>query len=185
MIIQMAGLPGTGKTTIARLLAVTFPGTVVSKDAIRHSLFSPGQVTYDRDQDNFCAEVGFGVAAQVLQRDPGAVIIFDGRTCSRSYQVVRVSCFARRLGQRLRIIECTCAEQTACDRLSVDAAAARHPAANRDPLLYRALRAEADPVLGPKLVISTDQDLPSCVARCLSYLEFPEQGTGSDDGAWK
>jgi hypothetical protein len=122
--------------------------------------------------------LGFAVAAHLLRRDSGAVIILDGRTCSRSYEVVRAQRFARRLGQELRIIECACAEQTACDRLVADAAEARHPAANRDPRLYRALRAQADPIPGPKLDISTDQDLPSCVARCLNYLELWEQGAG-------
>lgn len=40
VIVIMAGLPGTGKTTLARELAVRVGGRVLSKDEIRHTLFS-------------------------------------------------------------------------------------------------------------------------------------------------
>jgi predicted kinase len=170
VIIQMAGLPGTGKTTIASELARLIPATVISKDHIRHSLFSGHQVAYDREQDDFCADVAFGAAAQLLRLDPAAVIILDGRTCSRAYQVSRVRHFARQMRQGLRIIECCCAEETACQRLAADTLLGRHPAANRDPGLYRTLQPRADPIALPKLIVSTGEALPASIARCMYYL---------------
>ena len=41
MIVLMAGLPGTGKTTLARELAQRTQGALLSKDEIRAALFSP------------------------------------------------------------------------------------------------------------------------------------------------
>ena len=38
MIVLMAGLPGTGKSTLARGLASRVDGAVLSKDEIRHAI---------------------------------------------------------------------------------------------------------------------------------------------------
>jgi predicted kinase len=170
MIIQMAGLPGTGKSTIAARLTRELGATLLSKDHIRHTLFTPGQVAYDQDQDDFCASVLHGTAAQILRLAPGATLVFDGRTCLRAYQLRQVRSFATATGQELRIIECTCAEQTAIGRLRADQQAGRHPAANRDPALYHTLRHQADTIPPPKLVLSTDNNLRTCLTRCLRYL---------------
>ena len=35
MIVTMAGLPGTGKSTLARILAQRLPGAVLDKDIIQ------------------------------------------------------------------------------------------------------------------------------------------------------
>jgi predicted kinase len=166
----MAGLPGTGKSTIAAELARRLCGTVVSKDTIRHTLFDPSHVAYDQQQDDFCAEVGFGVARELLRLDPTSVIILDGRTCSRAYQVNRAVRFSEEVDQPIQIVECVCAEELACSRLIRDASVRRHPAANRDTALYRTLRAEADPIPPPKLTISTNDDLDACVSRCIWHL---------------
>ena len=48
MIVIMAGLPGTGKSTLAQALAQRLPGAVLDKDAIRAALFEPAHVHRDR-----------------------------------------------------------------------------------------------------------------------------------------
>ena len=68
MIVIMAGLPGTGKSTLARALAQRLPGAVLDKDAIRAALFQPAYVEYSPAQDDFCQEIMLQTAAYLLAK---------------------------------------------------------------------------------------------------------------------
>lgn len=170
MIVTMAGLPGTGKSTLAQALARRLPGAVLDKDAIRAALFEPGRVEYSAAQDDFCMEIMLQAAAYLLAKDAGLHILLDGRTFSRAYQRGRAMEFCRQAGTAWAVIECVCAERTAVERLAQAVERKTHPAANRTPELYRQVREAWEPIDEPKLVIDTDENLDSCVARALGYL---------------
>ena len=90
MIVIMAGLPGTGKSTLAQALALRLPGAVLDKDAIRASLFEPPYIEYSLSQDDFCGEVMLQTAAYLLSKHAELKVLLDGRTFSRRYQPDRV-----------------------------------------------------------------------------------------------
>jgi predicted kinase len=171
MIVQLAGLPGTGKSSLATELVrrLGSGALLLDKDRIRHALFGPQHTLYTREQDDFCVVTMLRAAAWQLRHAPNCVVILDGRTCSRAYQVTHVRRFAGRIRQPLRLIECVCADETIEQRLH----ASTHLAANRDIQLYRRLRANADPIPQPKLRLNTDEPLPQCADRALYYLNRP------------
>jgi predicted kinase len=166
MIIQLAGLPGTGKTTLARGLARGLGAVVLSKDDVRHAVFTTA-VNYDRDQDDLCVSFLFQAATYLLERQPGTTVILDGRTCLRAYQVEQVRNLARQLGQPLNIIECVCAEAIVKRRLAADPG---HVAANRNALLYDAIRAGAESIGDPKIMLETGAEPDAVLAECLRLL---------------
>jgi predicted kinase len=170
MIVIMAGLPGTGKSTLARAVARRLPGAVLDKDAIRAALFSPAHIEYSLTQDDFCQEIMLQTAAYLLAKDTELHVLLDGRTFSRRYQRERVIEFCSQVGATWATLECVCAEQTALGRLTEAVAANTHVAANRTPELYREIRKAWEPIEHPKLVIDTDANLDSCVDRVLRYL---------------
>lgn len=170
MIVVMAGLPGTGKSTIARQLAGRLSAEVLDKDAVRGVLFSPGLVEYSTRQDDFCVDILLETAGYLLRHDAVQHVILDGRPFSRRYQVERVERVSEQLGAPVRIIECVCSTETAHRRLSEDASGGNHVAHNRDVDLYLKIKATFEPIEQPKLLVDTEQNLERCVAQCLAYL---------------
>lgn len=164
----MAGLPGTGKSTLAGALAAELSGAILNKDTIRHALFEPSDIEYSTAQDDFCLEIMLQSAEYLFRKDPGRVLFLDGRTFSHRYQIDRVIEFANRLGQPWRILECTCSDATAKARLDK---ASAHAAGNRDYGLYLEVKRRFEPIASPKLVINTDTPLDQCVAAALQALK--------------
>ena len=170
MIVIMAGLPGTGKSTLARALALRLPGTVLDKDSIRGALFEPAYLEYSLAQDDFCGKIMLQTAAYLLSKHADLHVLLDGRTFSRQYQRDRVIEFSSQVGTTCATLECVCSEATALGRIAEAGAANSHIAANRTPELYREIRMAWESIDYPKLVIDTDENLESCVDRAVQYL---------------
>lgn len=170
MIVAMAGLPGAGKSTLARALAPRLAAVVLDKDRIRDSLFAPSHVDYTREQDDFCVDVMYRTTRWLVRRDSATVVILDGRNYARADQIATLRQLAADLDEPLRVIECRCDDEIALARIEEDRAAGRHPAANRDTALYRRLQAAADPISQPKLVVDTGRPIADCAADCLAHL---------------
>jgi adenylylsulfate kinase len=156
MLILMAGLPGSGKSTVARRLAEHLHGAVLSKDTLRHALFPPELVEYSSAQDDFVIELLLQTAEYIWKRARSKIVILDGRTFSRASQRTHVIEFAEKQHQEWRIVECVCADDMARARLAKVDSALFHPAANRTPELYNEVRRRWEPIAEPKLTVKTD-----------------------------
>jgi predicted kinase len=180
MLIVMAGLPGTGKSTLAQALSRALPGVVLNKDQARAALFPPEEIAYSALQDDLVVHVLLLLAAYYQDRNPQRWLILDGRPFTRQYQVQQVLDFANattgRLGLYagreipLRFIECVCPDAVARLRLERAAHRSAHPAANRDYDLYRQMKASAEPLQMPHLVVDTTADPSVYLQQCLDYI---------------
>jgi predicted kinase len=176
VIVQLAGLPGTGKSTLAAELdrRLQDRALLLDKDRVRDALFGPRHTRYTREQDDFCVRLIFQAAAWQLRHAPGTIVILDGRPCVHAYQVAEVRRFAAGLKQPLRIIECACSDSLAEQRLRADAARRSHPATDRGVGLYRRLKAVAEPIPEPKLRLDTARPVHECADQALAYLRLWE-----------
>lgn len=170
MIVLMAGLPGTGKSTLAHAVAARIDGAILNKDAIRHAIFAPPDVEYSSAQDDFILHVMLEAAARLLRKRTHRVIFLDGRTFSRRYQIDQVLHAAKKLNQLWRIFECVCRDETARSRIEAQCTTGEHPAGNRTYAMYLDVKARFEPITLAKTIIDTDQPLEDCVTLALQAL---------------
>jgi predicted kinase len=168
MYVLIAGLPGTGKSTLAGALASQLNGVVLSKDTVRATLF-PGELTdYTREQDDLCFEMVLGAAAYLAHRSRAEFIFLDGRTFSRREQVERAVRAAVEADCGWRILLTTCPDAVAEARLLAEGD--HHPAANRTVNLYRRLKARFEPIADPHCEVDTSQPLEASVQLAAAWL---------------
>ena len=171
----MAGLPGTGKSTLANALAKKLPAVVLNKDLVRAALFQPEDIEHSSQQDDFVVNVMLLVAEYYFLNDSERVIILDGRTFSKKAQVESLVNYSREHNRELKFIYCSCPVEIARDRIERDYKNKEHLASDRDFELYIRLKSHSDPLQVAHFSVDTGETLEHCVDLCLNYLNKPSQ----------
>ena len=174
--VLFAGLPGTGKSTLARALAERLDAAILDKDQVRAALF-PGRFTdYTAQQDGLCMRAMLQAAAYLTEQQSASYIFFDGRTFSSEIQIEEVLLAAERSGAHWHILHLECADAVAEARLAQSDPA--HPARNRAPALYRTLRQGFEPIRRPALVVDTTSGFSGQFEAIEAYLRsLPWRGS--------
>jgi predicted kinase len=170
--VIFAGLPGTGKSSLARTLAERLSAAILDKDRVRGALF-PGALTdYSAEQDQLCMRAMLEAAAYLTEHRRVDYIFFDGRTFSTQGQIEEVLLAAKQAGAHWRILHLTCADAIAEERLARNDP--DHPAKNRDPALYRRIKQHFEPIRQPKLEVDTTLGIQGVLATLEGYLKGDE-----------
>jgi predicted kinase len=170
--VLFAGLPGTGKSTLARVMAERLGAAVFDKDRVRGALF-PGELTdFSTEQDQLCLRAMVEAAVYLTERRRTKYIFFDGRPFSKQAQIEEVLRAAEGAGARWRILHLTCADAVAEGRLAAHDPS--HPAQNRDPALYRRIKQGFEPILQAKLEVDTTLGIDPQLEAVEGYLRGGE-----------
>ena len=145
MIIIICGLPGVGKTAIAKDLEAIIKGSVVlSTDKIRKELIS--QPTYKKQERRLIYDVMLLLAKYL--HIAGIDCILDAtfnRESSRKEVIERLSLTQ----DQLCIVECTCPEEIAISRLKNR----QDSYSDADISVYRKMKRIYEPVKGARHIV--------------------------------
>ena len=144
VLVALIGLPGCGKTTVARRLHAIAPQLVVlSRDLVRRELVVRPDYSAGEKRAVFEALLS-RVASELAD---GRDVIIDGMTFSRAAERDRAAASAEAAGAVFLAVYCDCPLEVALDRVRAQGkAAAGHPAGDRDEALVREVAARFEPV---------------------------------------
>jgi predicted kinase len=152
-ILALAGLPGTGKSALARALGRRLGAPVLDKDLFRRELW--GELPeYSAAQNDAAARASYEAARRAFAAGAREVVL-DGRTYARRVQVEELTRFAGEVGAALVWIELRCAPAEAKRRIECDRASGAHLAPDRTSELYDRLATLAEPLEGALALDST------------------------------
>ena len=120
MLVLIIGLPGTGKSTLARALASILPTTILDRDKIRDAVFPLEDLDYSEEQNEIASQITYKVAEHIFNRNKDRNIILDGRPYSKRAQIKVVEDLAKRVGHCLKVIYCWAPDEVVRKRLEQD-----------------------------------------------------------------
>ena len=131
LIVALIGLPGSGKSTVARTLERRLGLRRVCRDAIRQAMFPRCDYTFIEKRAAF-RTVLLAVEINCLLDEPSVI---DGMTFSRREDFDEVAVLAERHGFDVLPLLIDCPPALARERIARDLADRRHPAEDREPEL--------------------------------------------------
>lgn len=169
-LFAMAGLPGTGKSALAREIVAQTGCPCFDKDRVREALFGPFHVEYSSDQDDFVVRTLLAAIARTSRAKHDAIAVLDGRTFTRRAHVEELLAFGKEASIEVVFVECRTTDAVARARIELDLRSGAHVAKNRDLALYERLREASerfpsDLADARHIVLHTDDRAPADLAR--------------------
>jgi predicted kinase len=163
ILIVVSGLPGTGKSYLARRLTERLPFVIVETDFIRKTLFA--QPTYSAEESGWVHRVGHALIDRLLRK--GVRVIFDA-TNLVEFQREMLYHLADKAGAKLIIVQTHAAEEVVRQRLERrHEVRDPHDLSDADWRIYKRMAGRQQKIRRPHLIVDTSADLDAAITKIL------------------
>lgn len=170
-VLLLAGLPGVGKTRLARALEPRLDAVVLNRDDIRDAIFPDRYLDYSGEQNAVATATLLAVLDYLLTRPRPAYVIIDGKPFSRAAEIAEARALAVRHGAELIVVHCVADAASIERRLRQDLSAnPRTVRARRNPEKAARIRESFEPIEGPHIKLDTAGPPEAVVEDCLRAL---------------
>ena len=162
LVVTIGGLMGTGKSTVASLLAEQLRAELLQTDCIRNDLYARddgvgyGKGKYSPEIRNRVYSVMFGAVRSSLELNP--TIVLDGTFATEDLRNA-VRAIAEEAGAKWLHVECYCPKEVSIQRI-VKRRASNHSESEARPELYDRQSAEYEPCSTSSDAIRLDTTWP-------------------------
>jgi predicted kinase len=167
VLVMLCGLPGTGKSHLARGLAEVLPFVIVESDQVRRILFP--ECDYSGEESRWVHRTCHALMAKLLRK--GVRVIYDATNLHERHREL-VYRLADGEEVKLIIVKAVAPEGVAQDRLRGrrDGDADDGEVSDADWEVYRRMVRDVDPIGRNHVVIDTSQDLSPAITKLLRLI---------------
>jgi predicted kinase len=153
VVVALIGLPGAGKSVVARALTDQLGLRRVCRDTIRHAMFPTCSYSFAEKRAAFRA----AMLALEINCMPGESSVIDGVTFSRRRDLERVDAVIRHYNFTAIPVFLDCPPHVAHGRIAAEIEHNRHVARDRTPELVYEVQARFDPPPPSALLVDATQ----------------------------
>ncbi len=160
-LVLISGLPGTGKSFLARKIAERLPSVIVESDSVRQALFPVP--TYSGPESMWVHRVAHAVIERLLAT--GHRVIYDATNLIEWHRQ-KIYRLAEQQGARLVIVQAVAPDEIVRRRLQQRLESPGPGDISRaDWQVFERLKKQIDPIGRPHFVVDTSRDVTPAVAK--------------------
>jgi len=167
LLIMLCGLPGSGKSHLARSLVEVLPFVVIESDQVRKLLFP--ECRYTGEESYWVHRTCHALMTKLLKK--GVRVIYDATNLHERHREL-VYRLADKEGAKLLIVKTVVPEGVAWARLGGrhDESQDDHDVSDADWEVYERMARKAEPIGRNYVVVDTSQDLKPAVTKLLRLI---------------
>lgn len=167
VLVMLSGLPGTGKSHLARRLTEVLPFVIIESDRVRKLLFP--ECEYTGEESYWVHRTCHALMSKLLES--GVRVIYDATNLHERHREM-VYRLAERASAKLLIVKTVAPQQVVEDRLRrrYVEGSPDEETSDADWTVYRRMAGQVDPIGRNYVVVDTTEDPTCAITRLLRLI---------------